>query len=88
MWQSVPKITNALLLASFLTYHGQWNLKPFMNFEEAVMSHLAFALQKNSELKSMMDFHILKMLESGVMPALKRYLSANKVMSFYTRKKI
>jgi len=73
---------NTALFGSFLTYYGQWNLKPLMNFEEATETHLGFALQKDSELKPMLDFHITKMVESGVINALKRCSKTNRSYTF------
>ncbi len=43
------------------------------DFEGAISTQLAFAFQKNSELKPIFDYHILKLKQSGVMAALESH---------------
>jgi hypothetical protein len=64
--------SKALLFGSFLTFHGELSLKPLMNFEDSLVSHIAIALQKDSEFKEMFDFHLLSLFESGILNALER----------------
>ncbi len=40
------------------------------NFEERIEGQLAFAFQKDSEIKEIFDYHVLKMKQSGVMKKL------------------
>jgi len=61
---------NSLLYASFLTYHGDPILKPFMKLNDAIVSHIAIGLQKDSELKDMLDFHLIRIYQSGIENAL------------------
>jgi len=64
---------NALQFASFLTYHGELNLKPLIRLEDSVISHNAIALQPNSEFREMLNFHLVQLFESGVLNSLERY---------------
>jgi len=61
---------NSLLYASFLTYHGDPILKPLMKLQDAIISHIAIGLQKDSELKDMLDFHLIRIYQSGIESAL------------------
>ena len=67
---SVKKLaeTPRQLVAIYNSISGDFSpLVPAPDFKEIIKSHLAFALQKDSELKEAFDYYIVNMDQNGVL---------------------
>jgi hypothetical protein len=55
-----------VLWDSSLTFALDDRFKPLFGFAEAIPTQMLLALQKNSELRPLFNFHLLDMIQSGV----------------------
>ena len=57
----------ALYFSNFLAFMGDKRILSLPSMQDKVMSHLSFALQKDSELLLLFDYNLLKVVQSGLL---------------------
>ncbi len=58
---------DSAIFESILTYAGDSELEPVVDFEDRLESQLAFGLRQDSELKSMFDHALFKVVQTGLL---------------------